>query len=182
MLLYLFYRLGLITAVGFRSPWARHMSWYFRGYSLEQASEIWDWVVSEFIQDQWREDILHIHKQHKDSGDVVFLVSGGPLGLLNRIKEEIGADYAVGTKHELLDGIYTGRAEGQACQGENKAIFTNQLITELGLEIDLKQSHAYADSASDLHLLEMVANPIAVYPDSELLSIAEKRGWEIIPG
>lgn len=180
--LYLLYRLGLISAVGFRSPWARHMSWYFRCYSVEQANEVWEWVVSEFTQGQWREDIVSILQQHKQDGDVVFLVSGGPLGLLNRIKEEVGADYAVGTKHEIKDGFYTGRAQGEACQGDNKVNFSVRLIKELSLEVDLKKSFTYADSTSDLQLLEMVGNPVAVYPDIKLLAIAENRGWKIISG
>ena len=179
--LYVLYKLKIISAVGFRAPWARHMSWLFRGYTLEQVAEIWGWITEIYTKDQWREDILEILNKHKQSGDVIFLVSGGPVGLLERIALELGADHVVGTKHEIAAGTYTGRAKGEACQGENKAVFTKNLIKELGLDIDLGQSFAYADSESDIALLEMVGHPMVVYPDNEMRAIAGQRGWNIIP-
>ena len=42
---------------------------------------------------------------------------------------------------------------------------------------DLEQSIAYADSTSDLPLLECVGFPVAVNPETRLAAIARKRGW-----
>ena len=44
-------------------------------------------------------------------------------------------------------------------------------------EIDLRESVAYADSSSDLPMLEAVGFPVAVNPETKLASIARKRGW-----
>jgi phosphoserine phosphatase len=41
----------------------------------------------------------------------------------------------------------------------------------------LKESVAYADSSSDLPMLEAVGFPVAVNPETRLASIARKRGW-----
>src|SRR5699024_3252541 len=49
-----------------------------------------------------------------------------------------------------------------------------------GKDIDWKNSFAYADSYSDLPVLELVGNPVAVQPDTKLKNIAEQRMWEII--
>jgi HAD superfamily hydrolase (TIGR01490 family) len=179
--LYGLYRLGIISQVGFRAPWARHLSWFLRGYSLEQTEAVWDWVVKERINHQWRPDILEVFRGHKEAGDLTFIVSGGPEGLLRRVADEIGADFAVGTRHAVREGVYTGRASGEACQGEYKTILTQGVIAEHGLDIDLSASYAYADSGGDIPLLEMVGNPAAVYPDEELRALAEKRGWRILP-
>jgi phosphoserine phosphatase len=43
--------------------------------------------------------------------------------------------------------------------------------------LDLRESVAYADSASDLPMLEAVGFPVAVNPETRLASIANKRGW-----
>ena len=43
--------------------------------------------------------------------------------------------------------------------------------------IDLRESVAYADSASDLPMLEAVGFPVAVNPETKLASLARKRGW-----
>ena len=45
--------------------------------------------------------------------------------------------------------------------------------------IDLSQSYAYSDSITDLPMLEVVGNPVAVNPDKDLRRIAEERGWQI---
>ena len=178
--LYQFQRMGLISQVRFRSTWALNLSWHFQGFDVEQAQEMWGWVLETQTKNQWREDIVGILEEHKKNGDAVFLVSGGPVGLLKRIAEDIGADYAVGTRHEIIDGIYTGKPAGEACQGENKARFAQEKIEELSLNIDLGESFAYADSLADAALLNMVGNPVAVYPDDELKALAEERGWKII--
>ena len=44
-------------------------------------------------------------------------------------------------------------------------------------DIDLRESVAYADSSSDLPMLEAVGFPVAVNPETKLASIARKRGW-----
>ena len=44
-------------------------------------------------------------------------------------------------------------------------------------DIDLGESVAYADSTSDLPLLEAVAFPVAVNPDTKLATLARRRGW-----
>ena len=43
--------------------------------------------------------------------------------------------------------------------------------------LDLAESVAYADSSSDLPMLEAVGFPVAVNPEPRLASIARKRGW-----
>ena len=41
----------------------------------------------------------------------------------------------------------------------------------------LEEAVAYADSASDLPMLEAVGFPVAVNPETRLSAIARKRGW-----
>jgi phosphoserine phosphatase len=44
-------------------------------------------------------------------------------------------------------------------------------------DLDLRESVAYADSASDLPMLEAVGFPVAVNPETKLATLARKRGW-----
>jgi hypothetical protein len=43
--------------------------------------------------------------------------------------------------------------------------------------LSLEESVAYADSASDLPMLEAVGFPVAVNPETRLSALARKRGW-----
>ena len=45
--------------------------------------------------------------------------------------------------------------------------------------LQLEESMAYADSASDLPMLEAVGFPVAVNPEAKLAAIARRRGWHV---
>ena len=45
--------------------------------------------------------------------------------------------------------------------------------------LELEESVSYADSASDLPMLEAVGHPVAVNPEAKLATIARKRGWHV---
>jgi phosphoserine phosphatase len=59
--------------------------------------------------------------------------------------------------------------------GETRAQILADYCAAEGLRLD--ESVAYADSTSDLPLLEAVGFPVAVNPETRLAAIARKRGW-----
>ena len=61
-----------------------------------------------------------------------------------------------------------------------KVVLLTELLAKSGLEVDLSQSFAYGDSIFDVPVLELVGNPVAVYPDDELWNYASQRGWRIL--
>jgi HAD superfamily hydrolase (TIGR01490 family) len=178
---YLLHKRGLISQVAFRTPWAAHLAWYFRNYSEAQAGEVWDWVVWDYLSSRWREDTRTMLDRHRYAGDLVMLVSAGPAPLLKRIAAELGADHIIGTDFEIRNGRYTGRSLKPICIDENKSVLTRAYLEKLGEKVDLEMSYAYADAVSDLALLEMVGNPVAVYPGESLRTIATERGWRVFP-
>jgi len=74
-----------------------------------------------------------------------------------------------------VDGRLTGRLETLPPTGEARALVLSEYAEREGL--DLGESVAYADSASDLPLLECVGFPVAVNPEARLAAIARRRGW-----
>jgi len=73
------------------------------------------------------------------------------------------------------DGNLTGRLDRLPPTGEARALVLAEYADREGL--DLAESVAYADSASDLPLLECVGFPVAVNPEARLATIARRRGW-----
>jgi phosphoserine phosphatase len=179
--LYIFYKLGFISEGTFRKPWPAHLGWYVRGYTIEEAGQVWNWVTETFMSQFWRKDTCQILGQHRENQVLTVIVSGTPVPLLQRLAVEIGAAHVVGTTLEVQDGCYTGRSIGPPCIGDNKVSLTKDYMEKQGIEIDYQASFAYADSISDQHILEMVGNPFATYPDDRLRSLALERGWIIIP-
>jgi len=74
-------------------------------------------------------------------------------------------------------GRLTGRLEDLPPIGEARALVLADYAS--GLDLSLEESVAYADSASDLAMLEAVGFPVAVNPESRLAAIARRRGWHV---
>jgi phosphoserine phosphatase len=72
-------------------------------------------------------------------------------------------------------GKYRGEMNEVPPTGESRA----QALFDYAAEqdIDLSEAVAYADSTSDLPMLEVVGFPVAVNPETRLAALARKRGW-----
>ena len=75
------------------------------------------------------------------------------------------------------DGKFTGRLDELPPIGEARALVLADYAEAEGLQ--LEESMAYADSASDLPMLEAVGFPVAVNPEAKLAAIARRRGWHV---
>ena len=76
---------------------------------------------------------------------------------------------------EQKHGRYTGGMKEVPPTGEARAQAMADYAKAEGLS--LAESVAYADSASDLPMLEAVGFPVAVNPETRLATLARKRGW-----
>jgi HAD superfamily hydrolase (TIGR01490 family) len=116
---------------------------------------------------------------HQDAGRPTFIVSAAADGMVRLLARVLGMDGGVGTSYEVgEDGTYTGRLEGYFMYGEGKEKALERFADEH--DIDLSQSWAYSDSASDLPMLRAVGYPVAVNPDAELAEIAAAEGWQVM--
>jgi HAD superfamily hydrolase (TIGR01490 family) len=177
---YIARKLKLISEERFRAPWAEHLAWPMRGWTRAQAQACFDWVAREYLKPLRHEDTVARLHEHQSQGHVVVLVSSGLSPLLAAIGATLGVERVVGPQVEWRDGRLTGRTLPPLVIGERKASVTRQLLREWGLDVDLTASFAYADSISDLPLLEFVGHPTAVYPDEQLAALARERGWPVL--
>ncbi len=175
------YLAGLMSRERSWIAWARHMPWTLAGLTLAEGQRVFDWIWAEYVRPQLREEIVGKLRQHQAQGHSVYLISGTMEPLLGRIAQglDLPAASAVGTRVEVRNGRYTGWAIEPICMGQGKAERLKLFLDEHP-GIDLAQSFAYADSITDLSVLEMVGHPTAVYPDGELAAIARECGWPVI--
>ncbi len=179
--LYLLRKLGLVTEERFRTLWAAHLAWYASGFTPEELEPVWRWGVETVLGRWWRHEMLARVRQHRAEGHRIVLVSSAPEGFLQAVADTLEADEAVGTRFALADGRFTKEVVPPVCIGQHKATLTQQRLAERGWRVDYDASYAYADSITDLALLEMVGHPTAVHPDAALRRMALRRGWPILP-
>ncbi len=173
------YRLGLLSQQRFFRMWISNMPWLLVGLRPDEAQVIFQWVTDQALIPALRPEVAEALRQHQAEGHRVILVSGAFEELLACIGERLGVQHVVGTRLEIKRGRYSGRAI-RACFGQDKVIFLTELLDKNNLVADLSQSFAYGDSISDVPVLELVGNPVVVYPDDELWEYASQRGWRII--
>jgi HAD superfamily hydrolase (TIGR01490 family) len=122
--------------------------------------------------------MLQTAYEHQDAGRPVFIVTAASQGTAEMLAHVLFFDGAAGSKLEQRDGVYTGRFDGPFCYGEGKPVRMKELADEKG--VDLAESWAYSDSASDLPMLRAVGHPVAVNPDAELARVAREAGWDVM--
>ena len=127
-----------------------------------------------------RQETLNLLRWHQEEGHTVILVSGGFQPFLSEVGSLLGTNHTVGTALEEVGNFYTGRLAGPFCHGDDRVRLVRRFIESSGFDVNLSSSYAYGDRVQDIPMLEMVGHPVAVYPDKELLTYANERGWTVI--
>jgi fatty acyl-CoA reductase len=115
-------------------------------------------------------------REHKRAGHRVLLLTGALDVVVEPLAELL--DVEVDCAHLLVkEGRLTGDLQAPPPAGEARATLLEEYAARNG--IVLSESFAYADSLSDLGMLELVGTPVAVNPDARLSQVAGQRGWRV---
>ncbi len=113
-------------------------------------------------------------RRHRELGHRTILITGALSFIVEPLRplfdEIVAADMTV-----RPNGTYSGELAGVPPTGESRAQVLADYCEAEGLSLD--ESVAYADSTSDLPMLEAVGFPVAVNPETRLAALARKRGW-----
>jgi HAD superfamily hydrolase (TIGR01490 family) len=172
-------RAGLVSEGAMRELWIRHMGWTVAGWTPQEAVPAFAWIAGQYVQPLVRPDVMARLRSHQAAGHRVIMVSGTPAPLLAEIGRQLGVDETVGTPLVLRAGRYTGACKLPVCQGPNKVVRLEAHLRNSG-NVLWPQSYAYADSYTDIPLLERAGRPVAVYPDPQLAAHAQCQGWDVM--
>jgi phosphoserine phosphatase len=175
-------KLNLLSRETINSTAIARMPWFLQGYDTRQAETAFDWVVNEFILPSGRERVLELWEEHLRAGHLMLIASGGLAPCVRRIGDHLRAAGTAGSEILMRAGRCAGRLGSRVVIGREKADRTLRLVAELGVDVDWKESFAYADSFHDLPFMELTGHPVAVHPDAELERTARERGWRIVDG
>ncbi len=122
---------------------------------------------------------------HRSAGHHCVLLSASPHTLVVRVADQLGFDHGIGTLIDDVDGILTGKIVPPMCYGAGKLDRLDAVVGWRGGPVNgsngaAVDSFAYADSMSDLPLLEAVQAPFVVAPDRRLRKLASERNWPVL--
>ncbi len=114
-------------------------------------------------------------REHREAGHRTVLITGA----LDFVVEPLRPlfDDIVSAQLAVERGAYTGELTRVPPTGETRAAALREYAA--AEDLDLAESVAYADSTSDLPMLEAVGFPVAVNPETKLARLARRRGWLI---
>jgi HAD superfamily hydrolase (TIGR01490 family) len=150
---------------------------FLKGLPVEVMREIVAEAVDSAFKPHVYRDALDLVARHRERGERSFVVSAALQEIVDALVAELGFDAGFGSTAEVVDGRYTGRLV-RRLDGRAKADALVTLAEEE--DLDLAESTAYSDSASDVPFLEAVGHAVAVNPDRKLRAIAAERGWRVL--
>ncbi|MBU9673631.1 HAD-IB family hydrolase [Planococcus sp. CP5-4] len=134
--------------------------------------------IANLMHDDFNQEVIERLKQHVSNEDYCMLVSGAFTPLLHAVTKELPIEKIIGTEVPYEADVLAHKTPVIHIQGSLK---TEKILEALGDQaIDWKNSFAYGDSLSDVPVLELVGNPVAVRPEARLRMLATERNWEII--
>jgi HAD superfamily hydrolase (TIGR01490 family) len=158
-----------------RGDFLRH---FYRRYDGAPAAQLRDdaWELFSYLilTKSFPAGIRRV-REHRQLGHRTVLITGA----LDVVVEPLRPlfDDIVCAQLTERGGLFTGELHESPPTGEARALLMADYAAAEGLR--LEESVAYADSASDLPMLEAVGHPVAVNPESKLATIARKRGWHV---
>ncbi|MDQ4043149.1 MAG: HAD-IB family hydrolase, partial [Actinomycetota bacterium] len=136
----------------------------YRGWKPARARKLGEDSFSGYVLKRLYPEAIATLRAHKEAGHRVVLLSGA-LDFILEPFEDL-ADDVLTARLEEENGVYTGELSGAPVAGEARARMLASFARRR--KLDLSRSYAYADSISDLPMLEAVGNPVAVNPDRRL--------------
>ncbi len=115
-------------------------------------------------------------REHVDAGHRVVLITGALDEVVRPLAELLEVELRA-AHLRTQDGVFDGDLADTPPSAEARGALITRLAAETGARP--AACYAYADSISDLSMLDAVGNPVPVNPDLRLLSVARRRGWPV---
>jgi len=156
-----------------RTDFLRYFYQRYKGAPLGQLEADAAEMLSDLILIKSFPAGLRRVRAHRAAGHRTVLITGALDIAVEPLRPLF--DHIIAARIDRKDGKLTGEMLDVPPTGEVRAQLMVDWAEQNGLEPS--QGVAYADSASDLPMLEAVGYPVAVNPETRLVTIAEKRGW-----
>jgi len=149
-----------------------------KGLTFQEIEHISNKVLLNIKRKYYRKSIIEELVKDKQNGYKTVLLSASIENYVSKIAEDLKFDTFIATRLNFNQNCFTGKFCTPNCKGIEKIKRLKEI--EDFSQVNWKISKAYSDHHSDLPVLSLVGNAIAVSPTKKLLQIAKRRQWKII--
>ena len=176
--IYVLYRLGWKLDL---AKLQRRVVRTFAGLDMDRLDRLYDEFVAAELMPRLRRDGRDELAALAGAEAKVILISAAIAPLVERVGSRIGAACAIGTRLAAPDGPrFAGEVEGTMLSGPAKAASFRDRADEMFGRGGWRLWRAYGDHDTDVDLLAMADEPVAVCPTPRLQAIAQSRGWKTV--
>jgi alcohol-forming fatty acyl-CoA reductase len=156
-----------------RGDFLRHFYRRYEGAPVDRLREdAWELFSHLLLTKSFPAGVRRV-REHRRAGTRTVLITGALDFVIEPLRPLF--DDVVCAHMGVKNGKLTGELVDSPPTGEARALVMDAYAKDHGLS--MAESVAYADSASDLPMLEAVGFPVAVNAEPRLATIARKRGW-----
>ena len=158
-----------------RSDFLRYFYRRFEDAPIERLDTDAMEMMSDLLMTKSFPAAIRRVREHRALGHRTLLITGALRLVVDPLKPLF--DDIVAADMSSSNGTYDGQLTAVPPTGEARY----QVLADYAElhSLDLREAVAYADSSSDLPMLEAVGFPVAVNAETKLASIARRRGWLI---
>ncbi|HET9052200.1 MAG TPA: HAD-IB family phosphatase, partial [Candidatus Dormibacteraeota bacterium] len=165
-------RLDRVNRLDFQRRFYRQYS----GYTRREVEDAAHRALHEITLPRCFPRALRRVREHADAGHSVVLITGALDAVVAPLAALLEVDLHAARLRDV-DGVFDGDLAQTPPTAEARGELVRLLAAERGCA--KRDCYAYADSISDLSMLEAVGHPVPVNPDLKLAVVARRRGWAV---
>lgn len=175
---YIGYKLKLVSKLTMQNKALEKYIHSFKGMYKEEIESFFHEIANNMIEDM-RPGLVEQLRKLKEDNYYIVLVSGAFMPLLEALFKSDSVDYIFGSVIHYDEGKLDHKKQFNRVHSGMKVKLLMDHFNSRGDTVDWENSLAFSDSYSDIQMLELVGNPVAVQPDEKLLKIATEKNWKI---
>lgn len=154
------------------------MASWLKGIPESTVIELSKQLVEKRLIHKIRPAVTEEINRHKAKGARLVILSASMPYTCKPIATHLKIDEVICSSMEVVEGIFTGRPQGNICIEQEKEIRLRAYCHDSAF--NLKDAYCYGDSYSDRFIMKICGYPVCVYPDSRLRKLAETRNWLLL--
>lgn len=116
-------------------------------------------------------------KKAREQGFYCVLLSGSYNDLMKIVAADLGLHRVIAADLAFRDGKFDGKRTA-FIGGKSKLALLQKAFA--GEDVDWVGSRCFGDSYTDILVMEVVGEPVAVNPDRGLLAYAQRNNWRVL--
>lgn len=162
----------------------REFSEFYVGTLAGRSSEDWAPLRQQFLDEEIIPRIppaaRELVQKHREEDDLVAITTATNRFITELTARHLDVEHLIATETQIVDGVFSGRTEGQLNMREGKVVRLHAWLASLGSTLSDYDITAYSDSINDLPLLLAVDAPVVVDPDEKLAAWAQEHGHPVL--